>query len=143
MNRLRLFLIAVTIAMLGAIAIFVAQLVMNIGTFRQAMIDFPIRHLEATETIERTYSYFCHHGSWPTAGECGALPSDWEFSNNDFEEGGSFLLLRGPYHMTLCYRFIPPRQGKISNLWTLSVEGDKKEFAAGTAYVVMGPKCDE
>jgi len=62
------------------------------------------------------------------------LPLGWTYSLHPPEEGGATLILNGPYHLSLCYRFAPPEHGHISDTWILSLEGDKSTFHAGVAY---------
>jgi hypothetical protein len=76
------------------------------------------RHREAGLAIERIYNYFCQYGKWPSKPEVESsvtpfLPPGWEYSEGNGTVG-PVLLLDGPYHMILSYRFERP-QGESLN----------------------------
>jgi hypothetical protein len=130
-----------TVAVVSALCIvlYLVILFASIGWhFRQALKEFPKRHLEATQPIERTYAYFREHGRWPTNADVERggqrwLPPGWEYES-DPELEGPVISRDGPEHMTLVYYFAPPQPGVVDNTWTLSVEGDKRTFPADVGY---------
>lgn len=104
----------------------------------KAKTDFSQRHLEATETINRIYSFFGRNGRWPMKTDFDAsgrhwMPPDWQYEG-DPDQGGAVIWLHGPLHMIISYRFLPPEQGLVSNVWSLSFEGDKSTFQADVDY---------
>ena len=106
--------------------------------FQQDLKEFPKRHLEATQAIERAYAHLRENGSWPTKTEFERagqrwLPPEWKYES-DPDQGGPCIFLFGPWHMILTYRFAPPQHGEVDNTWTLSVEGDKRTFPADAVY---------
>ena len=124
------------------IALYLVGLFFYLGLqFKQTLREFPKRHLEATQAIELAYAYFHEHGRWPTKADLERggqrwLPSGWGYESNP-EFGGPFIWLDGPEHMSIIYRFGPPQQGAVDNMWSLSVEGDKRAFPADVKYSVQ------
>ena len=135
----------VKVAVVSALCIVLywASLFACIGwQFKQALKDFPKRHLEATQAIERVYVHFRGHGGWPAKADLERagqrwLPPEWEYENDS--ELGPLMWLHGPWHMNLYYRFAPPQQDAVNNAWTLSVEGDKSTFPADVDYSLQSP----
>jgi hypothetical protein len=100
--------------------------------------QFARRHAEAKEAIEGTYAYFANHDKWPTGDDFAviggqAVSLGWMYSS---DPEPPVIWLHGPYHMILSYHFEAPNDGKVSNVWTLSCEGDKSFIKAQTPYVV-------
>jgi hypothetical protein len=129
----------VTVAIASAVCVLLVLPFVSMGwQFKQALKEFPKRHLEATQAIERAYAHFREHGRWPTKADLERdgqrwLPPGWEYESNP-ELGGPFMGRDGPWHLSLVYKFAPPQQGAVDNTWTLSVEGDKSTFPADVDY---------
>ena len=49
------------------------------------------------------------------------------------------ILLHGPWHSMIAYRFVPPEKGAISKSWELSVEGDLSHFQSDVDYSASDP----
>jgi hypothetical protein len=129
----------VVVSALSSVVLYWVSLFACVGwQFHEALKEFPKKHLDATEAIERVYADFREHGRWPTkadverAGQPG-LPAGWEYEMGPKLEG-PVLSCHGPWHMTLVYYFAPPEQGVVRNTRTLSVEGDKTTFPADVSY---------
>ncbi len=96
--------------------------------------EFVKRHIEASEAIEFGYMYFSEHGSWPTEAEVASsnlLPHRWEYGWDGVSE--PILMLNGPYHMILYYRFVYCGN-KPSSKWGVSCEGDRTMFYSDVPY---------
>jgi hypothetical protein len=130
----------VTVAIASAVCVLLVLPFVSMGwQFKQSLKEFPKRHLEATQAIERAYAHFREHGRWPTKADVERggqrwLPPGWGYASDSDELGGTLMWLDGPWHLTLIYRFAPPQQGAVGNTWTLSNEGDKSTFPADVDY---------
>ena len=131
----------VKIAVVSAlfILLYLVSLFVWVGwQYKQALKEFPKKHLEATQAIERVYTHFHEHGRLPTKADLERdgqrwLPPGWGYEG-DPELGGPMMSRDGPWHLSLIYRFAPAEQDAIHNTWTLSNEGDKSTFTAGVDY---------
>jgi|LakMenEpi03Aug12_release.lakeMendotaPanAssembly.Ray.scaffolds.fasta_scaffold704299_1 hypothetical protein len=132
--------ISLAMAVIGAVAVAASMFLISLSLgIEVARKNFRARHLEATNAIDHVYAYFKNHGHWPSDDpeeESNRLwlPPDWKYKSCAEGKGGTAIWLHGPYHMTLLYRFLPPKPGAASAEWTLSLEGDKAVFLSEAHY---------
>lgn len=111
--------------------------------YHRALREFSRRHVEATQAIEDIYARYRRDGQWPLPEVFDAavrqrLPEEWTANGNP-SEGGPMILLHGPWHSMIAYRFVPPEKGEISKSWELSVEGDLSHFQSDVDYSASDP----
>jgi hypothetical protein len=131
---------------------FVVWLIVAVGVLFFGVVTVPLafslmdaqrfsdRHVEATPFIEAVYSHYTKTGLWPdeqSAIRLSPLPLEWSYFEQvepTDQQAAPLLILHGPYHIRLVYRFAPPDHGDLSRRWVKSWEGDKTEFEATEVY---------
>jgi hypothetical protein len=104
--------------------------------FRKSKKEFPQRHREVTQSINRIYAHLQRHKRWPTQAEItagGMLPPEWTYSDHP-DQIGPIITRHGPNHMAISYEFEPPQQGPLNTEWTFGIEGSKRRFQADVSY---------
>lgn len=112
----RIYAVAkLAVIIVGCILAYSALVILVIGwQFSRELKEFPKRHLEATQAIERIYSHFHEFGRSPAKVDVERAGQQWQPPERDYQSDPNFknamLCLNGSWHMKISSMFAPPSQ---------------------------------